>query len=112
MIGRAVCPLYQKKIVLPTNDKMEFDIELLPNTCGTLVVQQTDPSSGILQRWWKNLLPSQIVLATLVLYILLSDQWLQTMTAIAPSVTVFYTVRTLVDRQLGLNWLRIYKYLP
>lgn len=57
MIGRAVCSMYERKIVLPNNDKMDFDIELLPNTCGTLVIRQTYPSR--LQSWWKMYFPAR-----------------------------------------------------
>ena len=48
MIGRAVCPVYKREVVLPIEDTMDFDIEILPNKCGTLIVRQVYSS------WWRN----------------------------------------------------------
>ena len=109
MIGRAVCPIYKREVALPIEDTMDFDIEILPNKCGTLIVRQVYSS------WWRNVwedwFPSFFLFVGL-LALLYNWEGLDGYLAVAPYAGVFYISRTIADASMGIEWLKQFSYFP
>lgn len=111
MIGRAVCPVYKRKVVFPA-DTMNFNIQVIPNKAGAVVVRQRYNSR--LQQSWHDMLPTQLVFGLVVMYLtLLSDRRGEVlMSSVGPYAVVYYSVRMVVDRTLGIEWIDLYRYIP
>ena len=89
---------------------MLFDYEVLANSSGTALVRQR--YTNWYQNWWHDLLPSQVVVAVLIVYTGLVTSWQDLTSWILPSAFLFYGVRSLVDQKLGLRWLPMYQHMP
>jgi len=110
LIGRAVCPIYKRKIVFP-KDIMNFDVQVIPNKAGMAVVRQR--TAGL--QWWHDLLLTQLLFGVVVIYLMfLSNRsWWEILTSsVGPYAAVYYSVRMAVDRTLGLEWIDLYKWIP
>ena len=109
MIGRAVCPVYKREVVLPIEDTMDFDIEILPSKSGPLEVRQVYSS------WWRNIREEwfpNLVLFIGLLALLYKWQGLDGYIAVAPYAGFFYMVRAVADASMGIEWGKQYSCYP
>ena len=109
MIGRGACPVYKREVVLPIGDTMDFDIEILPNKSGTLLVRQQYSSwwRNVWEDWFPNLFLFGGLLAVLSIWHGL-DGW----TDVAPYAGFFYVTRAVVDASMGIEWAKQYSFFP
>ena len=113
MIGRAACPLYKRELPFPVKgDVMEFDYDVID--AGVAMLRQRQ--NTLLGNLKEDLYVSHFVLVGLAIYLsywehlqsgLLSFSWVA---ALAPYAAVFYTVRVIVDWQLGITWHPFFYY--
>ena len=89
---------------------MDFEIEVLPNDSGLLVMRQSyasDPISNILE----DLVPAQVVLAA-VAGSVYSMYGIDGVGSVASAGLTFYILRTMADSYMGIRWLPMYLYMP
>ena len=89
---------------------MNFDVELASNAGGTVIVKQVYPSK--LQTWWKNDVHLAHIILVVLGIIVSKVEGIAWVTESFPSAVVFYLVRTLVDKRLGIKWYNKYRHFP
>mmetsp|Transcript_1354 Transcript_1354/g.2968 ORF Transcript_1354/g.2968 Transcript_1354/m.2968 type:complete len:93 (+) Transcript_1354:294-572(+) len=91
---------------------MNFDLQVLTNPSGPAVVRQL--YSNPIQQLWHDLTASQILLSLVTVALLTICQWgdiFDFVSSTSPYAFGFYTVRILTDWYLGIEWLRLYRYV-
>ena len=88
---------------------MDFDIELIPNKSGTLILRQvhSDLWRNVMEEWFPG-----FFLFCGLLVLLYSWQGLDGYLAVAPFAGVFYVTRTVADACMGIEWAKQHSYFP
>jgi len=81
---------------------MDFEVEVIPVPTGNAILKQK--YSGFVVENIMKLRLSHVLVLAMWIYLLTSHGTKPTLEAVAPSASVFYLVRTIVDYTVGTRW--------